>query len=59
MTRTDGGTVTVVDAETFELLELRTALQTEVRSTEMLPAGSPRARLAMRPHPGADVVRTG
>ena len=59
VTRSDGGTVTVVDAETSEVLERRTALQTEVRTTELLPAGSPRARLAMRPHPGADVVRTG
>ena len=50
------------DAETSELFERRTAvagtIQTETRTTELLPAGSPRARLSMRPHPGAKVVRT-
>ena len=60
--RSTDGTVTVFDAQTYELLERRTALagtvQTETRTTELLPAGSPRARLTMRPHPGAKVVRT-
>ena len=55
------GRSTVVDAETYELLERRTtlagAVQTETRTTELLPAGSPRAKLAMRPHPGAKVVQ--
>jgi hypothetical protein len=60
--RSREGTVTIFDAETYELLERRTAIagtvQTETRTTELLPAGSPRARLTMRPHPGAKVVRT-
>jgi len=60
--RSREGTVTIVDAETYELYERRTTLpgtvQTETRTTELLPAGSPRARLTMRPHPGAKVVRT-
>jgi hypothetical protein len=62
VTESPGGrTVTVVDADTYELIERRTtlagAVQTEVRTTELLPAGSPRAKLDMRPHPGAKVVR--
>ena len=60
--RSREGTITVFDAETYELFERRTAVagtvQTETRTTELLPAGSPRARLTMRPHPGAKVVRT-
>jgi hypothetical protein len=60
--RSREGTVTVVDAETYELYERRTMLpgtvQTETRTTDLLPAGSPRARLTMGPHPGAKVVRT-
>lgn len=58
--RSREGTVTIVDAETYELYERRTTLpgtvQTETRTTELLPAGSPRARLTMRAHPGAKVV---
>ena len=60
--RSPDGTVTVFDAQTYQLHERRTALagtvQTETRTTELLPAGSPRARLTMGPHPGAKVVRT-
>jgi hypothetical protein len=60
--RSREGTVTVVDAETYELYERRTTLpgtvQTETRTTELLPIGSPRARLTMRSHAGAKVVRT-
>ena len=60
--RSSAGTITVFDAVTSELFERRTAvagtIQTETRTTELLPAGSPRARLSMRPHPGAKVVRT-
>jgi len=60
--RSREGTVTIFDAETYELFERRTALagtvQTETRRSELLPAASPRARLTMRPHPGAKVVRT-
>jgi len=62
VTESPGGrTTTVVDAETYQLLERRTtlagAVQTEHRTTELLPAGSPRAKLEMRPHPGAKVVQ--
>lgn len=60
--RSSAGTITVFDAQTSELFERRTAvagtIQTETRTTELLPAGSPRARLSMRPHPGVKVVRT-
>ena len=61
--RSREGTVTVVRRRDLpSCYERRTALagtvQTETRTTELLPAGSPRARLTMRPHPGAKVVRT-
>ena len=60
--RSREGTVTVVDARTYELLERRTtlpgAVQTETRTTELLPAGSPAVRLAMEHHAKAEVVRT-
>ena len=60
--RSREGTVTIFDAETHALYERRTAVagtvQTETRTTELLPASSPRARLTMRPHPEAKVVRT-
>ncbi len=60
--RSREGTITVFDAVTSELFERRTAvdgtIQTETRTTELLPAGSPRAHLTMRPHPSAKVVRT-
>ena len=60
--RSREGTITVFDAETYELLERRTtlagAVQTETRTTELLPAGSPRARWRCDRHPSAKVVRT-